>query len=132
LAELTREWEAESTRASQFGARVVTLRFGIILAGHGGALPSMALPFRLGLGGRVGSGQQWTSWVTLDDIVAIIRYALVTNTIKGPANAVGAASHTKRGVCGRPRPRFCTGRRSCLRLLSPFAWLWARWPTPYC
>lgn len=88
LAQLTVDWETESARAAELGARVVILRFGVILAKQGGALPRMALPFRLGVGGRVGSGRQWMSWVTLDDIVGIIRFALETNLLSGPANAV--------------------------------------------
>lgn len=88
LAQLTVDWEAESARAAEQGARVVILRFGVILAKKGGALPQMALPFRLGFGGRIGSGRQWISWVTLEDIVGIIRFALETNLLSGPANAV--------------------------------------------
>lgn len=88
LAQLTVDWEAESARASELGARVVILRFGVILAKEGGALPQMALPFRLGLGGRIGSGLQWISWVALEDIVGVIRFALETNLLSGPANAV--------------------------------------------
>jgi uncharacterized protein len=88
LAQLTVDWEAESVRAAELGARVVILRFGVILAKDGGALPRMALPFRLGVGGRIGSGRQWISWVTLEDIVGIIRFALETNLLSGPANAV--------------------------------------------
>lgn len=88
LAQLTVDWEAESARAAELGARVVILRFGVILAKQGGALPRMALPFRLGVGGRVESGRQWMSWVTLDDIVAIVQFALETNLLSGPANAV--------------------------------------------
>jgi uncharacterized protein (TIGR01777 family) len=89
LADLCREWEAESARAAEFGARVVLLRLGIVLARHGGALPQIALPFRLGAGGRIGSGRQWMSWVALEDIVGIIGYALRTDTLTGPVNAVG-------------------------------------------
>jgi uncharacterized protein (TIGR01777 family) len=88
LAQITVDWETESARAAQSGARVVILRFGVILAKQGGALPQMALPFRLGVGGRIGSGRQWISWVTLDDVVGIIRFALETNLVSGPANAV--------------------------------------------
>jgi uncharacterized protein (TIGR01777 family) len=88
LAQLTVDWEAESARAADLGARVVILRFGVILAKQGGALPLMALPFRLGIGGRIGSGRQWISWVTLEDVVGIIRFALETNLLSGPANAV--------------------------------------------
>ena len=88
LAQITVDWETESVRAAQSGARVVLLRFGVILAKQGGALPQMALPFRLGVGGRIGSGRQWISWITLDDVVGIIRFALETNLVSGPANAV--------------------------------------------
>ncbi len=88
LAQVAADWEKESARGAEFGARVVILRFGVILAGHGGALPRMALPFRIGLGGRIASGRQWISWVTLEDVVGIIRFALETNLLSGPANAV--------------------------------------------
>jgi uncharacterized protein (TIGR01777 family) len=88
LAQLTADWETESAGAAELGARGVILRFGVILAKHGGALPRMALPFRLGLGGKIGSGRQWISWVTLEDIVGVIRFALETNLLSGPANAV--------------------------------------------
>jgi len=88
LSELCREWEAENVRGSEFGARVVLLRFGIILAAHGGALPRMALPFKLGAGGPLGSGRQWMSWLTLAEAVEIIRFALANSILSGPANAV--------------------------------------------
>jgi uncharacterized protein (TIGR01777 family) len=88
LAQLTADWEAESARAAELGARVVMLRFGVILAKHGGALPRMTLPFRLGVGGKIGSGRQWISWISLEDVVGIIRFALETNLLSGPANAV--------------------------------------------
>jgi len=88
LAQLARDWEAESSRVTEFGARVAILRFGIILAKQGGALPPMVLPFRLGIGGRLGSGHQWMSWIALDDIVEIIRFAIATEPVAGPVNAV--------------------------------------------
>lgn len=88
LAQLAADWETESARAAESGARAVILRFGVILAKQGGALPRMALPFRMGVGGRIGSGRQWVSWITLDDVVGIIRFALETNLLSGPANAV--------------------------------------------
>lgn len=88
LSELCREWEAQNARGSEFGARVVLLRFGIILAAHGGALPRMALPFKLGAGGPLGSGRQWMSWLTLAEAVGIIRFALANSILSGPANAV--------------------------------------------
>lgn len=88
LARLTADWEAESSRAAEFGARVIILRFGIILAKHAGALPRIAFPFRFGLGGKINSGRQWMSWIALEDILAIIRFSLETNLLSGAANAV--------------------------------------------
>ncbi len=88
LSAVCREWEAESARGNEFGARVVMLRFGIILAAHGGALSQMALPFKMGAGGRIGSGRQWMSWLTLSEAVAVIRFALSNSGLAGPANAV--------------------------------------------
>jgi hypothetical protein len=88
LAGLCREWEAEAARGADFGARVVSLRFGIILAAHGGALPRMALPFKLGAGGRLGNGLQWMSWLTLPEVVHIVQFALATPQLTGPVNAV--------------------------------------------
>ena len=89
LAGLCREWEAETARAREFGARVVNLRFGIVLAEHGGALPQIALPFKLGAGGRLGNGRQWMSWLTLREAVSIIEFALASTGLAGPVNAVG-------------------------------------------
>ncbi len=88
LAGLCREWELESARGTEFGARVVMLRFGIILAAHGGALPRMALPFKMGAGGRLGDGRQWMSWLTLAEAVGIFRFALTNSGLAGPTNAV--------------------------------------------
>jgi uncharacterized protein len=88
LAELAKEWENEAVKAEGFGARVVLLRFGIILAKQGGALPKMMLPFKYGLGGKLGSGRQWTSWISLQDVVAIIQAALRSESWKGPVNLV--------------------------------------------
>jgi uncharacterized protein len=88
LAELAKEWENEAVKAEGFGVRVVLLRFGIILAKQGGALPKMMLPFKYGLGGKLGSGRQWTSWISLQDVVAIIQAALRSESWKGPINLV--------------------------------------------
>jgi len=84
LASLAKEWEAEALKAEGLGIRVALARFGIILAREGGALPKMMLPFKVGAGGKLGSGRQWMSWVTLEDVIAI-----------------------------RHRKRFCEGRRKC-------------------
>ncbi|MBK9610861.1 MAG: TIGR01777 family protein [Dehalococcoidia bacterium] len=79
LADLVRDWEAESTKAEDAGARTVLLRFGVILAKEGGALPQMMLPFKFGAGGRLGSGRQWFSWVALEDAVSILIRSLTTD-----------------------------------------------------
>jgi uncharacterized protein len=86
LADIAKEWEREALRAEAFGTRVVLARFGVILAVEGGALPKMRLPFRLGLGGRVGSGRQWVSWVTLRDVLGLLKLALADRGLRGPLN----------------------------------------------
>lgn len=88
LATVTREWEAEAVKAEALGLRVVRLRFGIILARHGGALPQIMRPFRFGVGGRIGSGQQWMSWITLRDTVSVIRSTLENRAMSGAVNVV--------------------------------------------
>ena len=88
LSVVCHAWEAETARGAEFGARVVMLRFGIVLAAHGGALPRMALPFKLGAGGKLGLGRQWMSWLTLTEAVGIIRFALANSGLSGPTNAV--------------------------------------------
>ncbi|MGH9815244.1 MAG: TIGR01777 family oxidoreductase [Candidatus Acidiferrales bacterium] len=85
---LAQEWEAEALGARKFGARVVLLRFGVILAGHGGALAKMLTPFKLGAGGPIGSGRQWMSWISLPDVVALIQHALASDSLEGPLNAM--------------------------------------------
>ncbi len=88
LSDLAREWEGSARKAEALGIRVVLTRFGIILDSHGGALPKMLPPFRIGLGGRLGSGQQWMSWITLKDTVAALLLALQDGTVRGPVNFV--------------------------------------------
>lgn len=88
LPELCRAWEAATEPAQSCGIRVVHLRFGVVLSPRGGALSSMLLPFRLGLGGRIGSGQQYWSWITLDDAVGAICHVLNTLTLHGAVNVV--------------------------------------------
>ncbi len=88
LAELCRDWEAEAIRAQASGIRTVLTRFGIILSAKGGALTQMLTPFKLGLGGRLGTGKQWMSWVALDDVVGILRSALSNEQASGPVNVV--------------------------------------------
>jgi uncharacterized protein (TIGR01777 family) len=88
LAEVCREWELATQSASQAGVRVVHLRFGVILSHEGGALPKMLFPFRMGVGGKLGSGQQYMSWIAIDDAVGAIEHALANNTLRGPVNVV--------------------------------------------
>ena len=76
LADVCREWESEADLAESLGVRVVKLRFGIALGRKGGALEKMLPPFRAFMGGRLGTGSQWMSWIHIDDIVGLIRYAL--------------------------------------------------------
>jgi uncharacterized protein (TIGR01777 family) len=88
LAGLAREWEAEALKAEALGIRVVLARFGIIFARHGGALAKMLLPFKFGAGGRLGSGKQWMSWITLEDVVGIVRFAIENGAARGAMNVV--------------------------------------------
>jgi uncharacterized protein (TIGR01777 family) len=88
LADVCREWETATEPASRAGIRVVNLRFGMILSPRGGALRKMLLPFRLGMGGRIGSGEQFTSWIALDDAIGAVHHALCEDALHGPVNAV--------------------------------------------
>lgn len=86
LAEVVQEWEAATAPAAAAGIRVATLRSGVVLSPQGGALRRQLLPFRAGIGGRLGSGRQWFSWISLDDEVGAIRHVLETGDISGPVN----------------------------------------------
>ena len=88
LALVCRDWEAEASRAAERGIRTVMLRFGVVLSGKGGALPKMLPPFKLGVGGRLGSGQQWMSWIAIEDVVGIIRHTIAHEQVSGPVNVV--------------------------------------------
>ncbi len=88
LATLCKDWETEAAAAEDFGARTVCTRFGIVLARDGGALPRMVTPFKLGAGGRLGSGKQWMSWVTLREVANIVKFVLATESLSGAVNAV--------------------------------------------
>ena len=88
LSEVSKEWESESRRAEDMGIRTVLLRNGIVLSKDGGALATMMTPFKLGVGGVVGSGKQWMSWVSLDDAVGIVDYALENENLRGAVNVV--------------------------------------------
>ena len=109
LADVCVEWEAAADPARQAGIRVVHARIGIVLSPDGGALAAMLPPFKLGIGGVVGNGKQWMSWVALADLVSILEYAIDTPEISGPINAVAPEPATNRQftkalgkVLGRP------------------------------
>jgi uncharacterized protein (TIGR01777 family) len=89
LPEVCREWEAAAEPARKAGIRTAQMRFGVVLSASGGALQKMLPPFRMGVGGNIGSGQQWMSWIDIDDVVGAIQHALKTDTLRGPVNVVG-------------------------------------------
>jgi len=88
LAQVALEWEAEAKKAEPLGMRVVRARFGIILAKQGGALPQIMRPFKFLVGGKLGSGRQWMSWITLEDVIGILRHALENASASGAINVV--------------------------------------------
>jgi len=82
------QWEAATRPATDAGIRVVNVRVGVVLSGTGGALAKMLPPFRLGLGGVMGSGRQYMSWIAIDDVVGAIEHLLLADTVVGPVNLV--------------------------------------------
>jgi uncharacterized protein (TIGR01777 family) len=86
LAEVVQAWEASAAPAARAGIRVAFLRSGIVQSPDGGALKRLLLPFKLGLGGRIGSGRQWLSWVAIDDEIGAIRHVLADESVAGPVN----------------------------------------------
>ena len=109
LAGVCRDWESATAVAESAGIRVIQLRFGIILAGHGGALSKMLPAFRLGLGGRLGDGRQYWSWIVMSDVVRAVEHALNTPALRGPVNVTAPNPATNREftaalgrVLGRP------------------------------
>ena len=88
LAGVCREWEKATEPAAKAGVRVVNLRFGPVLAAHGGMMEKMLTPFKMGLGGKIGSGKQYISWVAIDDVVGAMKLALKNEAIRGPLNVV--------------------------------------------
>jgi uncharacterized protein len=109
LADVCREWEAATEGAARKGLRVVNLRIGMVLSAEGGALAKMLPAFRAGAGGRIGSGEQYMSWIALPDLVGVIRNALSSASLEGPVNAVAPHPVTNREftrtlgrILGRP------------------------------
>ena len=88
LPEVCQEWEDATRAATAAGIRTVNVRIGLVLSVKGGALTKMLTPFKLGLGGRIGSGQQWWSWIHVDDIVGAIHHVMQTDALSGPLNLV--------------------------------------------
>lgn len=87
LADVCAAWEAEALRAAELKIRTICVRTGLVLSAQGGMLAKVLTPFRAGLGGRVGSGRQWMSWIAIDDMLAVLAW-LVTAPVSGPVNAV--------------------------------------------
>ena len=109
LAQVAKDWEAATAPASSAGVRVVNLRFGVVLTPGGGAMAKLLPPFRLGLGGPVGNGRQYLSWIVLDDAIDAIVHVLRTESLRGPVNITGPHPLTNRDfaktlgrVLGRP------------------------------
>lgn len=96
LVAVTREWEKAAEPARVEGIRVVHSRFGVVLSPAGGALKKMLLPFRLGLGARLGSGKQWMSWISIDDAVQAVHQALIDDGLQGPVNVTSPEPVTNR------------------------------------
>ena len=109
LCDVARDWEAAADPARAAGVRVVHLRFGVVLSAAGGALRRMLLPFRLGVGGVIGSGAQRMPWISIDDAVGAVHHVLVRDDLAGPVNVVAPETATNREftktlgrVLGRP------------------------------
>ena len=123
LADLVHAWEAECTPAADAGVRVIKVRTGIVLSADGGALGKVLPLFRLGLGGRLGSGRQWMSWISLTDYVAAVRF-LLTHPVSGPVNftapqPVRNRDYTREIGHQLGRPTFATAPAAALRLAMP-------------
>jgi uncharacterized protein (TIGR01777 family) len=121
LSVLAKDWEAEALKGEAIGIRVVLARFGIILALQGGALPKMMVPFRFFAGGKIGSGQQWMSWISLDDVVEVLRLAVEKGQVRGPLNVISPqpqqnAEFTKTLASAMHRPALFPAPAFLLRL----------------
>ena len=96
LPEVCREWEAAAEPAAKCGIRVVHARLGIVLSRAGGALAKMLFPFQMGVGGVIGSGKQYMSWIAIDDVTGAIKHAIMTESVKGAVNLVSPEAATNR------------------------------------
>lgn len=111
LADLCMQWEQEARKAQEFGLRVVSIRIAMVLGQNGGALQKMLTPFRLGLGGKLGSGSQWMSWVHIDDLIKLFIFAAENDAVEGALNGASSGpvtnaefTKTLAGVLHRPAP----------------------------
>ena len=100
LAQVCMEWEKEALRAEEYGVRVVLVRAGVVLGTGGGALAHMLTPFKLGVGGRLGSGRQYMSWIHIDDLTGIMLYASENSTLQGAINGVAPVPVTNSEFTG--------------------------------
>ncbi|MBK8482416.1 MAG: TIGR01777 family protein [Proteobacteria bacterium] len=121
LAEVCAEWEREARAAEALGVRVVCVRIGIVLAAGGGALARMLGPFKLGLGGRLGSGKQWMPWIHIDDLIGVLLHASRRQDLRGVLNAVSPQPVTNADftrALGRAlhRPAFLSVPKAALRI----------------
>ena len=122
LSNLGKEWETEALKAEAIGVRVVLARFGIVLAKEGGALPAIMAPFRFFAGGKIGSGEQWMSWIALDDVIEILRFAIENGNARGPINVISPhpvqnAEFTKILSSNMHRPALFPAPAFALRLM---------------
>jgi uncharacterized protein len=122
MSEVCQDWEREGSRAAELGIRVVHVRTGVVFSAEGGALKKMLTPFKLGLGGRLGSGEQWFPWIHIEDIAGIFRHSIVTSSFGGPINAVAPeavtnAEFTRELARALHRPAFMPVPETALRVL---------------
>ncbi len=94
LSDVCQKWEDAANAAKSAGIRVVNLRIGVVLSNKGGALSRMLVPFRMGLGGVIGSGRQYMSWISIDDLIGIILHVINEESLTGPVNAVSPDPQT--------------------------------------
>jgi ligand-binding SRPBCC domain-containing protein len=123
LADVCREWESEAAAAAEHGVRVVVVRIGVVLGPDGGALEKMLPLFRLGAGGRLGAGDQWMSWIHVDDVVSMLAFAVERSDVRGTLNAVAPAPVRNRDFTGAlasalGRPAWLPVPAVALRLLA--------------
>jgi uncharacterized protein (TIGR01777 family) len=122
MSAVCQDWEDEASNAADVGIRVVQVRTGVVFSAEGGALKKMLTPFKLGLGGPLGSGKQWFPWIHIEDTAGIFRHSIVTSSVSGPINAVAPeaitnAEFTRRLASALHRPAFIPVPETALRVL---------------